>query len=548
MTTVSRAPRDVAAAPAIRPAPPLPAPEPEARPGRRALTLAVVCVATFMLVLDVTIVSVALADLQQDLSAGLDDLQWVVDGYTLTLAGGLLTAATLGDRIGRRRIFMAGLLVFTAASLACATATSVLRLDAARAVQGLGASMLFGTALPLLGAAFPEARGRARAVGAFGASMSAATAVGPLVGGALVDGPGWRWIFLVNVPVGVVALLAASGVRESRPRSARRADGPGALLLTGGLLALLLALIRGHRSGWTSLPILALFVAAEVLLTAFVAREATAREPMLDLDLLRRPAVAGVALQGFVLAGTLIAATFYLALYLQNTLGLSPLGTGLRVLPLTVSAFVAAPAASALLHRTGVSLPLVVGLFAAADGLALTAVGVYLLGTDPSRSWTVLVPGFVLAGAGLGIGMASSASAALAAAEPERAGMATGTVTTVRQVGLAAGVAALGALYQDRARRVTLPAGLPRALHDRVVDGIGAGAGARVAGALPPATPPAVRSAVSAAARAASTDGLDVVLFVAALAALAAGFACRALLGRRVSSGAARGRRVAPGR
>jgi EmrB/QacA subfamily drug resistance transporter len=418
---------------------------------RRGLTLAVVCTAIFMLVLDVTIVSVALADLQRDLSAGFDDLQWVVDAYTLTLAGGLLTAATLGDRIGRRRVFAAGLAWFCLASLACALATTVVQLNAARAAQGLGAALLFGTALPLLGVAFPEGRGRARAVGAFGASMSAATAVGPLVGGALVDGPGWRWIFLINVPVGATALVATLGLVESRPRTARRADWPGAALLTAGLLCLLLALIRGNSSGWVSPPIVGLFLAAALIGVAFAAREATASEPMLDLDLLARPAFAGAALQAFALGTSLIAATYYLALYLQNTLGFSPLGTGLRVLPLTVAAFAAALLTAALLRRTGASLPLALALFVGADGLALAAWGAFLLAGDPGRSWTVLVPGFVLAGTGLGAGLASSASAALAAVEPERAGMATGTITTVRQVGVAAGVAALGALFQHRA-------------------------------------------------------------------------------------------------
>jgi EmrB/QacA subfamily drug resistance transporter len=512
---------------------PTPAPVPEVAraPVRRGLTLVVVCTAIFMLVLDVTIVSVALADLQRDLRATLADLQWVVDAYTLALAGGLLTAATLGDRIGRKRIFAAGLAIFSGASLACAVAGSVAALDAARAVQGLGASLLFGTALPLLGAAFPDVRGRARAVGAFGAAMSAATAVGPLAGGALVDGPGWRWIFLVNVPVGLTGLAATLWLTESRPQSARRADWPGAVLLTAGLLALLLALIRGNGSGWASAPILGLFAAAAVLLAAFFAREATAVEPMFDLGLLRRPVFAGVAVQAFALTATLVAATFYLALYLQNTLGFSPWGTGLRVLPLTVAAFAAAPATSAALHRIGVRLPLALGLLAAGDGLALIAFGASLPGDDPGHVWLSLVPGLVLAGLGLGSGLAASASAALSAVGPERAGMATGTITTIRQVGLAAGVAALGALFEHRAGRVTLPTVLPPAVRGRLADAIASGAGVRAAEALPPQLPSAVRAAAVVAARSASTQAIEVLCLVAGAAAVVSGLVCMVLLG-----------------
>jgi EmrB/QacA subfamily drug resistance transporter len=476
-----------------------------------------------MLLLDVTIVSVALADLQRDLSADLADLQWVVDAYALPLAGGLLTAATVGDRIGRRRVFVTGLLVFTTASLACALAGSTGQLNAARAVQGAGAALLFGTALPLLGAAFPQPAARARAIGVFGATLAAASAVGPLIGGALVDGPGWRWIFLINVPVGLATLLATTRVRESRPTTARRADWPGTALLTGALLTLLLALIRGNSDGWASPTIVGLFAASVLLLVAFCVREARTAEPMLDLTLFTRPAFTGVALQAFAVAGTLVAATYYLALYLQTTMGFSPFETGLRVLPLTVVSFVAAPLTAAALRRTGTSLPLVAGLALSGVGLLLAA------RLDASSDWTALIPGFALAGIGLGVSSASSASAALAAVEPERAGMATGTVNTMRQVGIAAGVAVLGALFQHRG---TARAGelldVPASLHDRVAEAIGSGAGLRAADAVPGA----VRSAVAAVARQASTDALDAVLLWSGGAALLAAAACAILLTR----------------
>jgi len=386
---------------------------------------------------------------------------------------------------------------------------------------------LFGTALPLLGEAFPEPAARARAIGAFGATLSAATAVGPLVGGALVDGPGWRWIFLINVPVGLLTLLACTGLRESRPGTAPRADWAGALTLTASLLALLLGLIRGNDDGWGSPTILGLLTAATALMVAFLVRERTAAEPMLDLSLFARPAFTAVALQAFAVAGTLVAATYYVALYLQNVAGFSPFGTGLRVLPLTVAAFVAAPVTAALLGRVGTAAPL-------ALGLGLSALGLLLLSrVDAAEPWTVLVPGFVVAGIGLGVGSAASASAALGAVEPARAGMATGAVNTMRQVGAAAGVAAIGALFQHESGRRAgellggLPAGaLPAGTGSRLSEAIGSGLGRQVAAAVPPA----VRGQISTIAAEASADALSAAALGSGLAALAATCACVLLL------------------
>ncbi|MDN5854820.1 MAG: MFS transporter, partial [Actinomycetia bacterium] len=211
---------------------------------RRGWTLALVCTAIFMLLLDVTVVAVALGDMQQSLDASLADLQWVVDAYALSLACFLLTSATVGDRIGRRRVFLAGMAVFTIGSLACALAGDALVLDLTRAVQGIGGAMLFGTAIPIIGDAFREPKARAAAIGIFGATLGGATAVGPLIGGLLVDTAGWRWIFLVNVPVGVIALAAGLRVLpESRADNPRRADWPGTILLTVALLTALLGVI-----------------------------------------------------------------------------------------------------------------------------------------------------------------------------------------------------------------------------------------------------------------------------------------------------------------
>ena len=385
--------------------------------GNPRLTLAVVCVATFMLLLDVTIVAVALSSIQADFKSDLGSLQWVIDAYTLPLAGLLLSAATLGDRIGRRRIFLTGMALFTAGSLACALAWSPLVLDLTRAIQGMGGALLFGVGLPLIAAAFPEPRARASAIGAFGATLAAATAVGPLVGGALVDGPGWRWIFLINVPIGVVALLAGwRWLAESRAAKAQATDWLGTVLLTAGLLALLLALIRGNADGWGSAMIVALF-----------------------------------------------------------TVG---------------------------------------------GSLALAAVGMWIAAhLNGDSRWTALLAGFIIAGVGLGAASASTSQAALATVDNSRAGMATGAVNTMRQIGVAAGVAVLGALFQHRVsaemtsqlRGAPVTPGQAHAL----ASAVGSGAGTRITAAAPDA----LRGLLAAAARSSTATGINEILLTGSILA-----------------------------
>jgi EmrB/QacA subfamily drug resistance transporter len=481
---------------------------------RRGWTLGLVCTAVFMLLLDVTIVSVALGPIQQSFDASLSGLQWVVDAYTLPLAGLLLTAATIGDRVGRRRVFLAGMALFTAGSLLCALATSSVMLDLVRVVQGTGGAMVFGTAIPLIGAAFTDPKGRASAIGTFGATLAAATAVGPLLGGALVDGPGWRWIFLLNVPIGMLAL--ATGYRylaESRAEHPRRADWPGTAALTGSLLALLFALIRGPVAGWGSTLIVGLFAAAAVLLVAFVVREATAAEPMLDLSLFARSSFAAVSLSALVIAGTLVAATSYLGIYMINTMGYTPFQTGLRVLPLTVASFVAAPIAARLVDRVPPAATI-------GGSLALVAVGMALLTRlDGHSTWTALAPGFVLGGLGMGTGSAAMSQAALGAVEQARAGMATGVVNTMRQVGTAAGVALLGVVFTHQAShemaRQLSGAGLPGAAASALRDAVGSGLGRTVAAAAP--VP--LRGTVADAAANATASAMNHVFLYGAIAA-----------------------------
>jgi EmrB/QacA subfamily drug resistance transporter len=490
---------------------------------RQRWTLALVCTATFMLLLDITVVSVALPSIQRDLRASLPDLQWVIDAYALVLAVLLLPAATLGDRLGRRRLFLAGLVIFTIGSLACALAPTALALELFRALQGVGGAVLFATGTPLLRAEFSGAA-LARALGLFGATIGGATAIGPLAGGVLTDTLGWRSIFFINLPIGVAAFAGGvARLHESRDPTGGRADWVGTALITGALTALMFALIRGNALGWASPAIVALFATAAVAFAGFVIYELRiAAAPMADLRLFRRRSFAATGFVAFAISATVIGVITYLSLYVQNTLGYSPAQAGLRFLPLSLVSFAVAPLTGRLIGKVAMRVLLGVAMVAAAAGLASMA---HLTATS---TWLVLLPGFILAGIGLGITSTGLASAALSAVEPAHAGMAAGLVNTLRQVGTATGVAVLGALYASRVTTATLHAlaGLPAppgAAH-RLAAAVASGAGARVAAVVPP---PA-RAAVSHAAHAGTASGLnDVLLAAAAFAVLGAiaGFA-----------------------
>ena len=490
---------------------------------RQRWTLALVCTATFMLLLDITVVSVALPSIQRDLHASLPDLQWVIDAYTLVLAVLLLPAATLGDRLGRRRLFLAGLAIFTAGSLACALAPTALALELFRALQGVGGAVLFATGTPLLRAEFSGAA-LARALGLFGATIGGATAIGPLAGGILTDTLGWRSIFFINLPIGAAAFAAGvARLRESRDPAGGAADWPGTALITAALTALMFALIRGNALGWASPAIVALFAAAAVAFAGFVMYELRiAAAPMADLRLFTRRSFAATGFVAFAISATVIGVITYLSLYVQNTLGYSPVAAGLRFLPLSLVSFAVAPLTGRLIGKVAMRVLLGVAMVAATAGLASMA---HLTATS---TWLVLLPGFILAGIGLGVTSTGLASAALAAVEPAHAGMAAGLVNTLRQVGIATGVAVLGALYTSRVTTATAHAlaGLPAppgAAH-RLASAVASGAGTRVAALVPPAA----RAAVTHAAAAGTASGLnDVLIAAAAFAALGAvaGFA-----------------------
>src|SRR3984893_14007877 len=425
---------------------------------RQRWTLVLVCTAAFMLLLDITVVSVALPSIQRDLRASLPDLQWVSAAYALVLAVLLLRAASLGDRLGRRRLFLVGLVIFTGGSLACALATTALALELFRALQAVGGAVLFATATPPLRAEFSGAA-LARPLGAFGATLGGASAIGPLAGGVLTDTLGWRSIFFVNLPIGVAAFAGGvARLRESRDPAGGRADWVGTALITGALTALMFGLIRGNAAGWASPAIVALFATAAVAFVGFVIYELRiAATPMADLRLFRRRSFAATGFVAFAISATVIGMISYLSLYVQNTLGYSPVQGGLRFLPLFLASFTVALLTGRLIGKVAMRVLLGTAMAAAAAGLASMA---HLTATS---TWLVLLPGFILAGIGLGLTSTGLASAALSAVEPAHAGMAAGLVNTRPQVGTATGVAVFGALYASRVTTATLHAlaGLP---------------------------------------------------------------------------------------
>jgi EmrB/QacA subfamily drug resistance transporter len=444
-------------------------------------TLTVVCLATAVLMLDIAVVNTALPHIADDLDAGLGGLQWVVDAYTLALASVVLTAGSIADRIGRKRVFSVGMVLFTAASIACAMAGSIVVLDVARGIQGIGGALLFATSLSLLAEAFPGRDERIKALAAYGASIGAAFAFGPLVGGALTSGLGWEAVFFVNVPLGILGMfLTARYVRESRDTNARGLDWYGQITLSAALFLLVLGLLRGNEDGWTSVPIVAELGGAAVLLVAFVAIQRRVKFPMLPLGLFRRPDFSGAQVAAFAISASFFALFLYVTLYLQNILGLSAIEAGLVYMPGTLVMFVVSGLSAQLAAKVAPGLMI-------AGGLALVAIGlVMFLNVGVDSSWTALLPGFLVASVGTGIFNPAVSQVALGSAPQHMSGLAAGVNDTFRQAGIAVGVAAFGAMVPASG---ALGAGDPQAyvdgLHTALLVGaVLAAVGAVVSGRL----------------------------------------------------------------
>ena len=493
---------------------------------RKWWTLVAVCTGVFMLVVDITIVNIALPSIQRGLHASLADLQWVIDAYTLTLAALLLTAGSIADQMGRRRVFAVGLAGFTAGSAICGLAGDATVLAVARALQGVGGAIVFATSLALLAEAFtPSERGSAFAI--WGAVLGVAAALGPLLGGAITSGLSWRWIFFVNVPIGLLALIITlARVGESKTGVNRELDWGGFISFSASLAALVFGLIRSQETGWGSTEVAVSLAAAALLLVGFLAIETRVAAPMLDLGLLRVPTFDGGLIAAWALNASIYSLFTFIVLYLQNVLSSSAFEVGLRMFGMTGAMFVTSMLAGRLTNRVPIRWLIAPGFALIGAGLALMA------GISTGDSWAHLLPGLIVAGLGVGFVTVPLASTAVGVVEPARAGMASGINSTFRMAGIATGVAALGTILTSRIES-SLAASLgPRGLGAHASGLAHAVAGGQLARALA-ALPAPSRSGASAAARSAFVDALNGILVVGAGIALAAGVLTLLLIRQR---------------
>ncbi|EMF01145.1 transmembrane efflux protein [Streptomyces mobaraensis NBRC 13819 = DSM 40847] len=493
---------------------------------RKWWPLVAVSLGAFILLVDVTIVNVALPEMGDDLDATFSSLQWVVDAYALSLAALLLVAGSLADLFGHRRLYVIGLTLFALASLGCGLAPDAGVLVAARAVQGAGGAAMFATSAALLGATY-QGRDRGTAFGIWGAVNGAAAAAGPILGGLLTEHIGWEAIFLVNLPIAAAAvLLTLRVVRADRPRAAgarrTRVDVPGAVTFTLAAAALTYGFIRSAESGWTSATVLTSFAVAAAALVGFVLAETRAGRrgevPMLDLALLRRPSFAGLMGGALLFQGGAFGGLVLVSIWLQSVLGLGPVESGLALTPMAVASFLVAALAGRYTQRIAPRLPIGVGLL-------LVALGMYLLYTamsaDAGRS--ALVLGLAVAGVGVGLATPVLVSAATGSVPPQRMGMAAGAVNTFRQLGTSLAIAVLGAVFTHAARgdlsgAVPDPHGAASAL---------AGGQAR---RLVAAAPEAHRGTAGELVHRAFADGLQSVFLWSAAAAVLGGLLTLALV------------------
>jgi EmrB/QacA subfamily drug resistance transporter len=452
---------------------------------RRWWTLVAMCFALFMIMLDNTVVNVALPSIQRDLDADLSSLEWTINAYTLSFAVLLVTGGRLGDIFGRRRMFLSGVVIFAASSAAIGLAPTDAWLVAGRSVQGVGAALMLPATLSIITNAFP-AHERGKAIGTWAGVSALALAIGPVLGGFLTESVSWRAIFFLNLPVAIGAVaVTLFAARESRDETVeKRVDIPGIVAITAGLTALVLALVEGNQWGWSSARIVGLLALAVVALTAFVAIEMRTRVPMVDFAFFRSRTFLGANVVAFVVSFAMLAMFFFIALYMQNILGYSPLQAGVRFLPSTIVIMFIAPVAGRLTDRIG-PRPLIV------SGLTIVAASLLWqsqLGVDSSYGF--LLPAFVAMGVGVALTMSPMSTAAMNAVDQTKAGAASGILSMSRMVGGTFGVAALGALVAALGRSKIdelLPA-IPSGERDRLVDGLGFGTNAQTSTTVADAT------------------------------------------------------------
>ena len=486
-------------------------------------TLVAVCTGVFILLLDITIVNVALPDIQVELDASLSDLQWVIDAYALSLAALLLTAGSLADLFGRRLVFVVGTVLFLVGSIACGAAQDVFFLHLARGSQGIGRAAMFATALALIASAF-HGRDRGIAFGVFGATTGVAVAVGPVLGGVLTSGLSWRWIFFVNIPICLFAIFVALyRVLESHDPRAGRPDWFGFVSFSLALGLLVYGLIHAGQSSWGDTRVIVCLVAAALLLAVFVVSQVLQEHPMFDLGLLRKPTFTGGLLAAFGVSASIFSLLTYLVIYVQNVLGYSAVGAGVRFLFLSGTAFFAAGIAGRLTEKVPTKWLIGPGFLVLGTGLLL------LRGIQPDSEWTHLIPGLLVSGVGIGMINTPLASTAVGVVSVDRAGMASGINSTLRQVGVATGIATLGSIFSHEvADGVTSGlAGTPAAGDaDRISTAI---TGGQVDSVLQ-AAPAGVREQIAAVATSSFVDALDHITVIAAVVAFTTAVLCFVLI------------------
>ena len=482
-------------------------------------TLLAVCAGVFMLLLDVTIVTVAQPAIQSGLHASFSEVQWVLDAYALTLASLLLTSGVLADRYGRKRLFGIGLAIFTLGSLLCGLAQNPLMLIVSRSGQGVGGAIMFATSLALLGNSF-RGRDRGVAFGVWGAITGVSTALGPVLGGVIVSDWSWRGIFLVNVPIGVLAIAVTFWkVEESKSPRPTPPDWIGFVLLTTGLVSLVYGLIRAGENSWSAASVIIWLAVGVAALAAFIAAERRVAYPMFDLSLLRTPTFAGGSIAAFAMNGSLYAVLLWLVIYLQDILGYSAQDAGLRLAIISGAQFVTATIAGRLSER-------VPARWLIGPGLLLVGVGLIIMGGLTGGSdWTHLIPGFIVSGLGGGLVNPPLASTAIGVVPPQKAGMASGVNSTFRQIGIAAGIAGLGSIFSSALQHNLASNAAVASSAPRVVTMVRQGQVGQLLASLPPAR----RGEVAGAIKAAYAAGLNDLLYVTAAVALV-GAVCALLL------------------